>query len=367
MLRLSPTESSDAILEEVMPAEEHMSPGDERTVSTGAVVIRVEAGDSTLKSAGRRLLSAVLAASILLNIMLIFSAAANTAGTSSEIRQLHHSGDESAESKIAVINFSGTIMPPYTERWLEQIQQAADDSNVKAVLLSIDSPGGLVADSHQLYHELQKLREKKPIYVAMKRLAASGGYYIAMGIGAQGRIFVEPTTWTGSIGVIIPRYNASELASKIGVTVEPLATGPLKDSLNPFRPLTDQERDVWDAVLQDSFERFVEVIADNRSGLTEEQVRTLATGQIYTASQALENGMVDEVGYEEDAIRKLAASLQLADYEAIEYSSNTSLMELLLSGSADPPRGVMEELLDAAVPRAMYYCSWNPWIPTSGR
>lgn len=350
-----------------MTDEQRMSPGESKTVTANSVVIKVEAGDSTLKSAGRRILVAILAASILMNIMFILRTAAESASATATVQRSHHSGSRLASDKLAVINFSGTIMPPYTERWLEQIKAAIDDDSVKGVLLSIDSPGGLVADSHQLYHELQKLAAAKPVYVAMKRLAASGGYYIAMGIGEEGRIFVEPTTWTGSIGVIIPRYNATELAEKIGVKVEPLATGPLKDSLNPFRDLSEQEREVWDVIIADSFDRFVNVIADNRSKLNEQQVRDIATGQIYTATQALENGMADEVGYEEDALKALAAKAGVSDYEAVEYSSTPTLMDLFLSGKADHPNAMLEGLLDASVPKAMYYCSWNPWVPTTGR
>ncbi|MCL4110319.1 UNVERIFIED_CONTAM: hypothetical protein GTU68_006596 [Idotea baltica] len=257
-------------------------------------------------------------------------------------------------------------MPPFTERWRDQIEAAGKDDSVKGVLLVVDSPGGLVADSHQIYHDLQKLKLKKPIYVSMKRLAASGGYYVSMGGGPETKIFVEPTTWTGSIGVIIPRYNATELAGKIGVKVEPLTTGPLKDTLSPFRDLTDQERDVWKAIMDDSFDRFVNVIHENRTPLTEEAVRALATGQIYTANQAIENGMADEIGYEEDALEALAKAAGLTTYKTIQYTSPTSFVDVLL-GSAEAPASPMEQLLDAATPKALYYCSWNPWVPTVHR
>lgn len=349
-----------------MSSHESMSPGDSRSTGAQTVVIRVDSGDSTLKSAGRRLLVVLLAASIFMNLMFIVSSAASGLSEgSSQVRREHLSGERSAASKLAVIRFSGTIMPPFTERWLDQIQEAAEDENVKGVLLSVDSPGGLVADSHQIYHELEKLRAKKPVFVAMKRLAASGGYYLAMGIGPEGRIFAEPTTWTGSIGVIIPRYNARELSEKIGVSSEPLATGPLKDSLSPFREMSDQERAVWDAILDDSFQRFINVIADNRPNLDTDEVRALATGQIYTSSQALAAGLVDEVGYEEDALAALASKAGLTQYEAIEYSSPQTFLDALLSGKSSTPRSVLTEILEASTPRALYYCSWNPWVPAS--
>ena len=231
------------------------------------------------------------------------------------------------------------------------------------MVLVIDSPGGFVADSHQLYREIQKLAKAKPVYAAMKRIAASGGYYIAMGIGEQGRIYVEPTTWTGSIGVIIPRYNATELVQRIGVKSEPLVTGPLKDTLNPFRDMTEQETSVWAAIMEDAFSRFVSVIADNRAELDIAAVRKLATGQIYTANQAVENHLVDRIGFIEDAVEDLSQALTLKTYDAFEYRSTPGFVDLLLGADATPPRTISDQILQASVPQAMYYASWNPWIP----
>jgi len=197
-------------------------------------------------------------------------------------------------------------------------------------------------------------------------LAASGGYYIAMGIGPQGRIFAEPTTWTGSIGVIIPRYNATELVTKIGVKVEPLVTGPLKDTLNPFRDMTDRENQVWAAIMQDSFDRFISVIDEGRPELDDAGVRSLATGQIYTASQAMENHLVDELGYVEDAVAAIASQLQLKSFDAFEYRSTPGLVDLILGSQVSSP-DPLAEFLQAGVPKAMYYASWNPWVPGTSR
>ncbi len=174
-------------------------------------------------------------------------------------------------------------MPPFTERILKSLERAEDDPEVRGVLLIVDSPGGLVADSHQIYHRLTRLREKKPVAVSMRRMAASGGLYVAMGAGPQGMIFAEPTTWTGSIGVIIPRYEISELAEKVGVEPGSLKTGELKDSLNPIRPLSEQEIKVWNEILAESLDQFIDVIDQNRDTLDNAEVRELATGQVYTA------------------------------------------------------------------------------------
>lgn len=279
------------------------------------------------------------------------------------IPEQHLLGTAGARDRIAVINFSGTISPPFTSRWLRELKQAQDDASIRGVLLVIDSPGGFVADSHQLYREIQKLAKAKPVNVAMKRIAASGGYYIAMGIGEQGRIYVEPTTWTGSIGVIIPRFNATELVEKFGVKSEPLVTGPLKDTLNPFREMTDQEKTVWGAIMEDAFGRFVSVIADNRTELDEAAVRELATGQIYTANQAVENHLVDKIGYVEDAVEDMAQTLKLDSYDAFEYRSTPGLIDLVLGAETSQPKTISDQILQASVPQAMYYASWNPWIP----
>jgi protease IV len=246
---------------------------------------------------------------------------------------------------------------------LKQIERAAKDDNVKGVLLEVDSPGGLVADSHEIYHRLKQLSAKKPMFVQMKRMAASGGYYISMGAGSQGRIFAEPTTWTGSIGVIIPRYDFSRLAETYGVGSDPLKTGEFKDALNPFRPMSDNERKLWENILDQSYRKFMGVIDENRDSLDAAAVKALATGQIFTADDAVENKLVDEIGYEEDALKALKAKLQLTEARVITYSVPITLAEQLLGSAVkvQQPVDPIKTLLDASVPRALYMCSW--WAP----
>lgn len=344
-----------------MAQEKTLRPGGSASDDASTIVVRVETSPAT--GAGRkvpRLVLSVLLVSILLNAWYILDPLGYSRPA---IPEQHFSGEQGADERIAIINFEGTISPPFTERWLRQIKRATEDETVRGVVMAIDSPGGFVADSHQLYRDIQKMAKAKPVFVAMKRLAASGGYYIAMGIGEQGRIFAEPTTWTGSIGVIVPRYNATELVRKIGVKVEPLVTGPLKDTLNPFRDMTEQETQVWAEIMKDSFDRFVSVIDQGRPQLDDAAVRALATGQIYTAAQAMENHLVDELGYVEDAVATLARQLQLKSYEAFEYRSTPGLVDALLGSLASSDNPVAEQIMQASVPRAMYYASWNPWVP----
>lgn len=327
--------------------------------------IIVQQGVSFWRSWSVRLLMAALSISVLFN-MGLYGAYHEYYASTEPPQERFHSGDETASDKIAVLSVEGTIMPPFTERLIKQIDHVIKDDKVKGVLLVVDSPGGLVADSHEIYHRLKKLEDKgKPIYVQMKRMAASGGYYISMGAGTQGRIFAEPTTWTGSIGVIIPHYDVSKLADKFGIASEPLKTGEFKDALSPFRALTENERKLWENILDQSFQKFVKVIDENREHLDADAVKALATGQIYTADDALANKLVDEIGYEEDALAALKTKLALKTARVVKYHTQSSLVEQLLGSSmqARQPVDPWRVLMEASVPRAMYLCSWMPALP----
>jgi len=205
------------------------------------------------------------------------------------------------------------------------------------------------------------MRAAKPIFVAMKRMAASGGMYVAMGAGEAGKIFAEETTWTGSIGVIIPRYDASQLAEKIGVKTDSLKTGEFKDSLDPLRALSERDRVLWTHILDDSLQRFVKIVADNRKGLDVDKVKELATGQLFTAEEAKANGLIDEIGDEDAAIDALKKQLGLSKVRVVQYEFPLSLMSLLLgSAQAHDPEVRFRKLLEMSVPQAMYFCGSTP-------
>ena len=306
-----------------------------------------------------RVLLVLFVGSVLLNLILL-AATWLLGGGSASPTETFVSGEEASPDKIAIIDITGTIMPPFTERTIRTIDQLIKDDAVKGVLLSIDSPGGFVADSHQIYARLLKLREKKPIFVSMKRIAASGGYYVAMGAGPMGQIFAEPTTWTGSIGVIIPRYDVSKLAAQYGVKSEPLVTGQFKDSLSPFREMTPEDMDLWKSIMNDSFDRFKGIIDEGRGNLTLEQINPLATGRIFTANQALAAGLVDQIGFEEDAIEALTTQLKLTSVRVIRHCQPATLLDTLLGAQAkSQPVDPLQQLLDASTPRAMYFCGWQ--------
>ncbi|WP_437200742.1 signal peptide peptidase SppA [Planctomicrobium sp. SH664] len=309
----------------------------------------------------RRLVLLLLLGSIFLNFSLLATTASYMSPTLGP-NEKFHSGELTATDKIARIVVDFTIMAPYTKRIIEVIEKVTKDDSVKGAILVINSPGGLVSDSHEIYHKLKQLAAKKPVYVAMKGIAASGGYYIAMGAGEGAPIYAEPTTWTGSIGVIVPRYDASELAKKVGVEPDSLTTGPLKETLNPFKELSPEERKVWDEILEESFVRFLTVIDESRTNLDLEKTRALATGQVYTADQALKLGMVDQIGYEEDALAALKTKLGLSNVRVVDYEHQKSAAEILFGSSAisaPAARDPLSLLLDASVPRAMYLFGWQ--------
>ncbi|MBI3861924.1 MAG: signal peptide peptidase SppA [Planctomycetia bacterium] len=311
-----------------------------------------------LARAARWLVTTVFVLSLLLNVGM-FTLYSSFLTPEHGPAEVHHSGNRHADDKLAIIHVNGVIMPPFSSRVIKAIKKAKDDKHVKGVLLSIDSPGGTVTDSHQIYHELKKLAGKKPIVVSMGSIAASGGYFVAMGAGPETRIFAEPTTWTGSIGVIIPHYEVSDAANRLGIKAAPLKTGEFKDSLSPFRELTTRDKELWDNILNQSFELFLEVIDENRNTLDMPKVRALATGQIYTSRDAKQNGMIDEIGFEEDALEALKKVAATTDVNVISYQFPAdNLWDALLgSARANDPAAQWRAILELAAPRAMYYFS----------
>jgi protease IV len=316
------------------------------------------------------LLCLVLLVSVIFNLVL-YNAYHSYLGAGEGVVERFYSGELTAPDKIALVYVEGTISPPFTSRIMKAIEQAANDEHVKGVVLVVDSPGGLVADSHEIYHQLRKLNEerKKPVYVSMRRLCASGGYYVSMGAGPEGLLFAEPTTWAGSIGVIIPHYDVSGLADKLGVKEDSPKTGEFKDTLSIFRPVSQAEKDLWKPILDDSLNRFVDVIAKSRKMLDEKQIRVLATGQIFTSNQAKEKKLIDKIGYLDDAIEALKTKLELSHVRVVKYESNQSLIEAFLSSqsSSTTPQSHLSALLEAAVPRAYYLFSAAPGLGSGAR
>jgi len=210
------------------------------------------------------------------------------------------SGQFALGEKIGYVEVAGTILS--SEIIIQQLSDFKKDKDIKGVVLRINSPGGGVSPSQEIYQEVKDLAAVKPVVVSMGSVAASGGYYIA--VPAQ-RILANPGTITGSIGVIMEFTNLEELFQKVGLKSQVVKSGKYKDIGSPMRPMSDADRKILEALIADVYDQFVQVVAEGRN-LKVEQVRELADGRIFTGRQALESGLVDQLGGYQEAIRVAA-------------------------------------------------------------
>jgi protease-4 len=230
--------------------------------------------------------------------------------------------------RVAIIDVNGMILNARKSGLLsdgenpvalfrEKLERAAEDASVKAVVLRINSPGGGVTASDIMYRDLIafKAKTQKPVVACFMDVAASGGYYLAM---AADQIYAHPTTITGSIGVIMSLYNAEDLCKKLGVASDAIKSGPNKDIGNPTRKLTPEERAIMQGMVDQFYDRFVAVVAAGRQ-LPETQVRAIADGRVYSAAQAKEMKLIDEIGYLDDALRRAKELAGIADAKVIAY------------------------------------------------
>ncbi len=200
--------------------------------------------------------------------------------------------------QIARIEINGAIAGATRKRVLDALK-TVEEKKFPALLLRIDSPGGTVGDSQEIYYALKRLREKVKIVASFGNISASGGVYI--GMGAE-HIVANPGTITGSIGVILRGNNLERLLDKIGVSFQVIKSGPYKDILSFDRELTDPEKNILQDLIDTSYQQFVQTVAEARN-LAVERVRSFADGRIFTGQQAVELGIVDRLGTEEDARR----------------------------------------------------------------
>jgi protease-4 len=242
--------------------------------------------------------------------------------------------------KIVVIPLSGTITtgdssllsgstitPDLVKDYLTRAEK---DKAVKAIVFRIDSPGGEVAPSQEILWEIERAKETKKIVVSMESQAASGGYYIST---KADKIVALPTTMTGSIGVIYSVIDIEELLEKLGIQIEIFKGGKYKDMYWGFRELTPEEEEIVQGMVDEYYEQFVDVVAEGR-GLTKEEVRALATGQIYTGAEAKELKLVDELGDLDTAI-DLAMGLAGMETAIVEYYEPPRLTIWSLLGLAN--------------------------------
>ncbi|MEQ9356422.1 signal peptide peptidase SppA [Coleofasciculus chthonoplastes] len=214
-----------------------------------------------------------------------------------------------SRKQIARIEITGLIAGNTRQRVLDALK-TVEEKKFPALLLRIDSPGGTVGDSQEIYSALMRLREKVKIIASFGNISASGGVYV--GMGAE-QIVTNPGTITGSIGVILRGNNLERLLDKIGVSFKVVKSGPYKDILGFDRELTDPEKTILQEMIDTSYQQFVQTVAEARN-LAVETVRSFADGRIFTGQQALDLGVVDRLGTEEDA-RRWAAELVGLDPE----------------------------------------------------
>jgi protease-4 len=244
-----------------------------------------------------------------------------------------------------------------------KLEKAMQDPRIKAVVLRINSPGGTVTGTDIVYTQLKKYKNtaKVPFVASFMGLAASGGYYVAC---AADRIYAHPTTLTGSIGVLIHSFGFAGLFQKIGMESRVIKAGKMKDMGNPFAQMSDEERAIWQGIVDDAYERFISVVAEGRPNLTVDKIRELADGRIYTATQAKKLGLVDQIGDLEDAIGEAMRLANIRDAGVILYSTSERPEQNIYSRTdAAAPQitlgfsGLsMDELLDAGRPR--FYYMW---------
>jgi protease-4 len=232
---------------------------------------------------------------------------------------------------------------------IKAIRQARDDSTVKAVVLRVDSPGGSALASDLMWHELETLDGKKPLIVSMGDTAASGGYYIAMGAD---RIFAEPGTLTGSIGVVGGKIALEKFYAKIGITTSVVQKGKNAGVLSTTKAWTDTERDAMQKMMNDIYAQFTKKAATGRK-MEYEKLEKMARGRVYTGVQALALGLVDELGTLDDAIahaKKAAGIDPETKLERLNLPKATSPIEALF-GPLDPTARLGSEITKSWVNR----------------
>jgi protease-4 len=256
------------------------------------------------------------------------------------------SGDSVGKPHVAVISFYGAIADSQgggvlrggttPQDFIEDISDAGKDDSVKAIVIRINSPGGSPAASQEMYEAIRRARAKKPIYCSMGDVAASGGYYIS---SACDKIYADPATLTGSIGVISEFMDFQGLMQKLGVKSNVMVTGKYKDSGSPFRDLRPDERQLFHGLLMNLYNQFVNDVVDGRKEatagkLTRAKVLSLATGRVYTGEQAKKNLLIDELGGLHAAIMAAAKKAGInGEPDVVEMGGGKGLGSLFGSSS----------------------------------
>jgi protease IV len=320
--------------------------------------------------------------SVALNLLLFVAVGLLGIGSADEearVKEKYFSLNREGTDKVAIISIEGIILggEGFFKQQIDHARKEIDDGDLKAIVLRVNSPGGTIAGSDYMLHHLRKLvadakHAKIPIVVSMGAIAASGGYYVSMCVGdAPETIFAEPSTWTGSIGVVIPHYNVADLMGKWGIQEDAVASHPLKEMGSITHKMTPEERKIFQQLVDDGFTQFKDVVKQGRPKFRQDPAALdkLATGQVYTADQALKIGLIDKIGFVEDAIDRAIelARLNRADVKVVKYKEEPRLSELLFGESRAQPSLDLAAILEAATPRAYYLSTWLPALAGSAK
>lgn len=259
---------------------------------------------------------------------------------------------KTSDSKIALVHVKGVLMD--SSEIVQQLSKYRRNPGIKGIIVRIDSPGGFVGPSQEIYDEIHKVKEaQKLVYASLGSVAASGGYYIAC---ATDYVVANPGTLTGSIGVIMAFNNMEELAKKIGVAPAVIKSGQFKDSGSPLRKMQPKERKLLQNVVDDVHMQFVQAVSSSRN-LSEEEVKVFADGRIMTGKQALEFKLIDEFGGLEKTIGLMAKKIGIAGYPSVlEEKEEVSFMDWLMQSTVS--KNLTQSFLHAQMPQLQYI-----WFP----
>ncbi|QED25964.1 signal peptide peptidase SppA [Microvenator marinus] len=237
-------------------------------------------------------------------------------------------GMDFSDANIGVVEINGPIME--SKDVVARLQKLAKDETIKGIVVRVDSPGGAVAPSQEMYQAVKRASEKKPLAVSMGSTAASGGYYLALGAT---KIFANSGSVTGSIGVITQLFNVSKLVEKVDVEIHTVKTGEYKDSGSPFREFDDTDEAYFRQLIDDIYDQFITDVAEARK-LDKEKVREVADGRVFTGRQAKELKLVDELGTFDDAVNWVAKEAKIEGEPKLAYPviETSFLAELLKDG-----------------------------------
>lgn len=262
-------------------------------------------------------------------------------------------------TKIVLVNLEGVIDGQQADNVYRQLKAAGEDDSVRALIVRVNSPGGTISGSDRIYAEIRRYRDEtgQPVVAFMEGVAASGGYYASV---ACDRIMAEPTALTGSIGVVMSYFVFQDLLeNKLGVQPIFLTKGDKKDWPSSFRTPKQEELDYIDRRLLDpAYERFVSIVQEGRTGtLAAEEVRRLADGSIYGAAQALEEKLIDQIGYLDDAIGVAKSLAGIAAAQVVEYRQPFSFRDILSVKSANAKLLSRTTLYELSTPQVLYMWS----------